>query len=149
MRFGPTQLAIVERRFLGAKLPTGRVFAADSEVGIQAHYLAPGLHFVPWSVMRIIEKVEFVTIASDELGVVTAADGEPMPSGRVFAQKTRPAATTIISRTSSIPRSTASSARKSRRSRRSTISRTVPRSRAMPKKPCARTWRSTKWKWSR
>ena len=83
---GPTQLAIVERRFLGAKLPTGRVFAAEAEVGIQARYLAPGLHFVLWPVMRVVDKVEFVTIGSDELGVITAADGEPMPSGRVFAQ---------------------------------------------------------------
>ncbi len=83
---GPTQIAMAERRFMGARLPTGRVFAADGEIGIQAQYLAPGLHFVPWPIMRVVAKVPFVTIGADELGVITAADGEPMPSGRVFAE---------------------------------------------------------------
>lgn len=83
---GPTQIAIVERRFVGKELEAGRAFAAQGEVGIQAEYLNPGLHLIPWPLKRVISKVEFVTIAADELGVVTAVDGEPMPAGRVFAE---------------------------------------------------------------
>lgn len=83
---GPVQIAIAERRFIGSKLPTGRVFAAGGEIGIQADFKAPGLHFVPWPIVRVVDKVDFVTIGPDELGVMTAADGESMPSGRIFAE---------------------------------------------------------------
>lgn len=83
---GPTRIAITERRYLGKKLPAGRAFAANGEIGIQAEYLAPGLHFIPWPFVTVIMKVDFVSIAANELGVVTASDGESMPSGRVFAE---------------------------------------------------------------
>ncbi len=83
---GPTQIAITERRYLGRPLPAGRVFAMSGEIGIHAHYLAPGLHLVPWPFVRVIEKVDFVRIGSDELGVLTSTDGESMPSGRVYAE---------------------------------------------------------------
>lgn len=83
---GPTQIAIVERRYVGKELDAGRVFAAQGEVGLQAQYLAPGLHFIAWPFISVVQKVEFVTIASDELGVITATDGEAMPSGRIFAE---------------------------------------------------------------
>lgn len=83
---GPTRIAITERRYLGEKLPAGRAFAAKGEIGIQAEYLAPGLHFIPWPFVAVIMKVDFVSIGADELGVITASDGESMPSGRVFAE---------------------------------------------------------------
>jgi uncharacterized membrane protein YqiK len=83
---GPTQIAITERRFLGRELAAGRVYATQGEVGIQARYLSPGLHFIPWPFVAVVVKTEFVTIGSDELGIVTATDGEPMPAGRVFAE---------------------------------------------------------------
>lgn len=83
---GPTQIAILERRYIGKELAAGRVFAADGEVGIQARYLSPGLHFVAWPFIRVSQRVDFITIGSDELGVVSASDGESMPAGRVFAE---------------------------------------------------------------
>jgi uncharacterized membrane protein YqiK len=83
---GPTDIAITERRFFGAKLPAGRAFAANGEIGIQAAYLSPGLHFVAWPLVAVVRKVPFVHIAPDELGVLTATDGESMPSGRVYAE---------------------------------------------------------------
>ena len=83
---GATQIAITERRFSGRRLPAGRVFAANGEVGIQAAYLAPGMHLVPWPFNRLVGKFDFVTIGSDELGVITATDGEPMPAGRIYAE---------------------------------------------------------------
>jgi uncharacterized membrane protein YqiK len=83
---GPTDIAIKERQFYGTRLPAGRVFATASEVGIQAEYLAPGLHVVPWPFVKVTRRVQFISIGPDELGVVTATDGEPMPSGRVYAE---------------------------------------------------------------
>ncbi|MBI3819360.1 MAG: hypothetical protein HY286_11755 [Planctomycetes bacterium] len=83
---GPTQIAILERRFLGKALATGRVFATTDEVGIQSGYLGPGLHFVLYPIVRVIKKENFVAVNSDELAVVTAIDGEPLPSDRIFAE---------------------------------------------------------------
>ncbi len=83
---GPTEIAILERRFLGKELAPGRAFALPGEVGLQANYLAPGLHFVPWPFVRVAQKAPFISIGSDELGVVSAADGASMPSGRIFAE---------------------------------------------------------------
>ena len=83
---GSSEIVITERRFSGKRLPAGRAFAANGEVGIQAAYLAPGLHVIPWPFMRVVGKYQFVTIGPDELGVITATDGEPMPSGRIYAE---------------------------------------------------------------
>ncbi len=83
---GPTEIAITERRYLGKKLPPNRAFATSGEVGIQAAYLSPGLHFIFWPITRVIKKAPFVVIGSDQLGVITATDGESMPSGRVYAE---------------------------------------------------------------
>ena len=50
---GGTEIAILERRFIGQELEAGRAFATGGEVGIQARYLAPGLHFIPWPLVRV------------------------------------------------------------------------------------------------
>ncbi|HKS29998.1 MAG TPA: SPFH domain-containing protein [Pyrinomonadaceae bacterium] len=80
-----TEIAIKERRYLGAKMPPGRVVATEGEVGIQADVLKPGLHFIKYPFERVVRKVPLIEIGSDELGVIEAIDGEPMPPGRVFA----------------------------------------------------------------
>ncbi|MDQ3920674.1 MAG: SPFH domain-containing protein [Acidobacteriota bacterium] len=82
---GAREIAIKERRYFGAKMPPGRVVATEGEVGIQADVLKPGLHFVKWPFERVVRKVPLIEIGADELGVVEAIDGEPMPSGRIFA----------------------------------------------------------------
>jgi regulator of protease activity HflC (stomatin/prohibitin superfamily) len=83
---GPTQIAIIEKRFIGGKLPANRAFATSGEVGIQAKYLEPGLHPIFWPFVRVIERSNFLKVEAGELGVVTAVDGESMPSGRVYAE---------------------------------------------------------------
>lgn len=83
---GATEIAILEKRFVGSSLEAGRAFATNGEVGIQAQYLAPGLHFVLWPFVRVVQRVPFVEIGSDELGIVTATDGDSMQSGRIFAE---------------------------------------------------------------
>jgi uncharacterized membrane protein YqiK len=82
---GAREIAIKERRYFGAKMPPGRVVATEGEVGIQADVLKPGLHFVKWPFEKVVHKVPLIEIGSDELGVVEAIDGEPMPPGRNFA----------------------------------------------------------------
>jgi uncharacterized membrane protein YqiK len=82
---GAREIAIKERRYLGAKMPPGRVVATEGEVGIQADVLKPGLHFIKFPFEKVVRKVPLIEIGADELGVIEAVDGEPMPPGRIFA----------------------------------------------------------------
>ena len=82
---GAREIAIKERRYVGQKMPPGRVVATEGEVGIQADVLKPGLHFIKWPFERVVRKVALVEIGPDELGIVEAIDGEPLPPGRIFA----------------------------------------------------------------
>ncbi len=82
---GAREIAIKERRYLGAKMPPGRVVATEGEVGIQADVLKPGLHLIKFPFECVVRKVPLIEIGPDELGVIEAVDGEPMPPGRIFA----------------------------------------------------------------
>jgi uncharacterized membrane protein YqiK len=82
---GAREIAIKERRYLGAKMPPGRVVATEGEVGIQADVLKPGLHLIKYPFERVVRKVPLIEIGSDELGIIEAVDGEPLPAGRIFA----------------------------------------------------------------
>ncbi len=82
---GAREIAIKERRYLGAKMPPGRVVATEGEVGIQADVLKPGLHLIKWPFEKVVRKVPLIEVGADELGVVEAVDGEPMQAGSIFA----------------------------------------------------------------
>lgn len=82
---GAREIAIKERRYVGAKMPPGRVVATEGEVGIQADVLKPGLHLIKFPFEKVVRKVPLIEIGPDELGVIEAVDGEPMPPGRIFA----------------------------------------------------------------
>src|SRR5215470_4595703 len=82
---GAREIAIKERRYFGRRMPPGRVVATEGEVGIQADVLKPGLHLIKWPFEKVVHKVSLIEIGSDELGVIEAVDGEPMPAGRIYA----------------------------------------------------------------
>src|SRR5678809_1795176 len=82
---GAREIAIKERRYLGAKMPPGRVVATEGEVGIQADVLKPGLHLIKFPFERVVRKVPLIEIGADEMGIIEAVDGEPMPPGGIFA----------------------------------------------------------------
>lgn len=82
---GAQEIAIKERRYIGSKMPPGRVVATEGEVGIQADVLKPGLHLVKWPFESVVRKVALIEIGADEMGIVEAVDGEPLPAGRIFA----------------------------------------------------------------
>ncbi len=82
---GGDQIAVLERRWLGADMPEGRVVAMKHEVGVQARILGPGLHFlIPF--LYTVEKVPMIKVDEDEVGLVDAIDGKPVPPGRIFAK---------------------------------------------------------------
>ncbi|MDT4897503.1 MAG: hypothetical protein QOH25_2580 [Acidobacteriota bacterium] len=82
---GAREIAIKERRYLGAKMPPGRVVATEGEVGIQADVLKPGLHLIKWPFEKVVRKVPLIEVGSDELGIIEAVDGDPMLPGGIFA----------------------------------------------------------------
>jgi len=82
---GACEIAIKERRYVGAKMPPGRVVATEGEVGIQADVLKPGLHLIKFPFEKVVRKVPLIEIGPDELGIIEAVDGEPMQTGRIFA----------------------------------------------------------------
>lgn len=85
VNIGAKEVGIKERRYFGRRMAQGRVVATEGEVGIQADVLKPGLHFVFYPIERVTQKVPLVEIGADELGVIEAIDGEPMPAGHIFA----------------------------------------------------------------
>src|SRR6476646_12000888 len=85
VNIGAKEVGIKERRYFGRRMPQGRVVATDGEVGLQADVLKPGLHFVMYPGERVTQKVPLVEIGADELGIIEAIDGEPMPMGSIFA----------------------------------------------------------------
>ena len=83
---GGTQIAVLERRYFGAKMPQGRVIAQANEVGIQARTLGPGLHFlIPF--LYSARKSAFVVVGENQVGLIESIDGDPVPPGQIFAKR--------------------------------------------------------------
>ena len=83
---GGTKLAVLERRWIGKKIPEGRVVALNNEVGIQARTLGPGLHFLTPFIYKA-KKYPILTINEKEIAVVEAIDGVPIQAGNIFARR--------------------------------------------------------------
>ncbi|HYJ92593.1 MAG TPA: hypothetical protein VEV84_14890, partial [Pyrinomonadaceae bacterium] len=85
VNIGAKEVGIKERRYFGRRMAQGRVVATEGEVGIQADVLKPGLHFVVYPIERVSQKVPLIEIGADELGILEAIDGDPMPPGHIYA----------------------------------------------------------------
>lgn len=81
---GGNEIALIERRWFGSKMPQGRVVALGNEVGIQARTLGPGLHFLIPFIYKATKSV-FTEILENEIGLIESVDGSAIPSGRIFA----------------------------------------------------------------
>src|SRR5437764_12164637 len=82
---GPREIAIKERRYMGRRMPPGRVVATQGEVGIHADVLKPGLHLTKFPFEKVARKVPRIEMASDELGLMEAMAGAPMTPPRTCA----------------------------------------------------------------
>ncbi|MGO9378899.1 MAG: SPFH domain-containing protein [Dissulfurispiraceae bacterium] len=82
---GGKEIALIERRWLGKKMPQGRVVAMNGEVGIQARTLGPGMHFL-FPFIYTAKKSEFVEIMDGKVGLIESVDGGPIPPGKIFAK---------------------------------------------------------------
>jgi len=82
---GGTQFGIVERKYIGRKLPSDRVIAQSGEVGVQARTIGPGIHiFFPF--LYSVLKQSFIVIEEDSIGLVESIDGAPLTAGHIFGR---------------------------------------------------------------
>ncbi|HTP65332.1 MAG TPA: SPFH domain-containing protein [Geobacteraceae bacterium] len=82
---GGTELAVLERKYFGTKMPKGRVVAMANEIGVQARTLGPGLHLlIPF--LYSTQKQYFTSLAENEVGMIESIDGDPVPAGKIFAR---------------------------------------------------------------
>lgn len=82
---GGTQIAVLERRYFGRRLPDGRVIAETGQIGVQAKTLGPGVHFlIPF--LYKARKVEFTVVRENQVGIVESIDGNPVSPGKIFAK---------------------------------------------------------------
>jgi len=82
---GGKEIKILERRWFGKEMPKDRVFAMSNEIGVQARAKGPGLYFLtPFIYKR--KKQDFTVIGKDQIGLVISVDGNPVPSGKIFAK---------------------------------------------------------------
>ncbi|WP_208108179.1 SPFH domain-containing protein [Paludibacterium purpuratum] len=81
---GGNEIALIERRWFGKKMPQGRVVALGNEVGIQARTLGPGLHFLIPFIYKATKSF-FTEILDNEIGMIESVDGQSIPAGRIFA----------------------------------------------------------------
>ena len=82
---GGQQVAVLERRWFGKRMPPDRVVAMSNEVGIQARILGPGLHVLIPFLYRV-NKYPMTIICEDEIGIIDSIDGKPVAAGRIFAR---------------------------------------------------------------
>ena len=84
------KIGLVTKKFVlfGANrsLPDGKIIALNGEPGYQADTLAPGLYWAFWVWQYSIEMQNLVVVEKGKLGLVTAKDGVPLPTGSILAR---------------------------------------------------------------
>jgi len=83
---GPSESGLLIKRF-GPELPAGHVVALAGEAGFQARMLGPGWHFPIWRWRYRVVRVPVVIVSPGEIALIVAADGKPIPAGRVLARE--------------------------------------------------------------
>ncbi len=71
-------------------LPPGKIIATEGEKGPQARILPPGWHPWYWPFIYSIEKTHVIEIEQGTVGMITAADGQPLPPGATYAPPWEP-----------------------------------------------------------
>lgn len=79
------ELITLERKYFGTQMPDGRTVALSNEVGVQARVLGPGVHLLIPFIYKT-SKHKFLVIPKNNVGVVRAVTGRPIPSGQFMAK---------------------------------------------------------------
>lgn len=80
------EVGIMVKRFGSRSLPPGQFIALAGEAGYQADTLAPGLYFGYWPWQYRVIKAPVTIVPQGEIALVLAADGAPIPTGRILGK---------------------------------------------------------------
>ena len=79
------QLGVVVKNVGWKSLQPGNIIATHGEKGPQADVLAPGWQPWYWPFIYDVEKFPVIEIEAGSVGLITAADGEPLPPDTTYA----------------------------------------------------------------
>jgi len=82
---GQDETGVVSKSVGLMSLPPGKIIATEGEKGPQSKILPPGWHPWYWPFIYSIEKTQVIEIEPDTVGMLTASDGLPLPSGATYA----------------------------------------------------------------
>jgi len=82
---GPDEVGVIVKNIGASSLPEGKIIATEGEKGPQARVLAPGWHPWLWPGVFTVESPQIVEVGENEVGLVKAQDGRPLPEGEAFA----------------------------------------------------------------
>jgi uncharacterized membrane protein YqiK len=84
------KIGLVTKKFVlvgsNRTLPDGKIIALNGEAGYQADTLAPGLYWGYWPWQYTIDHASLTVIPKGKIGLVTAKDGVPLPTGSILAR---------------------------------------------------------------
>ncbi len=82
---GEDKIGIVTKNIGFTSLPPGKIIATSGEKGLQAKILPPGWHPWYWPFIYDIEYGEVNEIPAGSVGILNAADGQPLPRDTAYA----------------------------------------------------------------
>lgn len=82
---GADEVGVIVKNVGTQSLSEGRIIATEGEKGPQARTLSPGWHPWLWPGIYEVQTPQIIEITEDEVGLITTADGRPLPEGEAFA----------------------------------------------------------------
>lgn len=82
---GENSLGVVTKNIGFFDLPSGKIIATSGEKGPQASVLSPGWNSWVWPFIYDVDVVELTTIPEGKIGLLSAADGKPLPPDTAYA----------------------------------------------------------------
>jgi len=82
---GEDSIGLVSKNIGFTSLPSGEIIAVNGEKGPQAKILPPGWHPWYWPFIYDIEFAPVIEIEQGTVGMLTAADGQPLAPGLTYA----------------------------------------------------------------
>lgn len=84
------KIGLVTKKFVlfgeNKSLPDGKIIALNGEAGFQVDTLAPGLYWGYWVWQYSVEMADLTEIPRGKIGLLSAKDGEPLPTGSILAR---------------------------------------------------------------
>lgn len=82
---GENEIGLVSKNVGFTSLPAGKIIATEGEKGPQARVLPPGWHPWYWPFIYDIEMREIEVVPAGSVGILNAADGQPLPRDTTYA----------------------------------------------------------------